>query len=213
MRGEVAYLKFLAFPMDPGMAQAVREFLIGPAAQAKAVVIDAREHRGGTLLVMDALLPLLYRSARTLLRMDTRSDAHDPAMTPASATLVRQASEPSLVRHDHRVLPDREHRSLHGVPVLMLTSGRTASAAEHLALALQRSGRGVLIGETTAGAGHFGGPVTLGRFEVFIPIGRTYDPNSGQDWEGRGIEPDIRVPQDRALDHARQYLATRGVAL
>ena len=66
----------------------------------------------------------------------------------------------------------------------------------------------VLIGEHTAGANHFGGFEPLGQgFAVFLPVGRTIDPDTGKDWEGAGIEPDIIVPADQALDEALRRLA------
>ncbi|KRA20730.1 S41 family peptidase [Lysobacter sp. Root604] len=84
-----------------------------------------------------------------------------------------------------------------------LTSKRTRSAGEHFALALQRTHRGTLIGERTAGANHFGGIEPIGAgLAAFIPVGRTYDPDTGKDWEGVGIVPDIEVPADEALAKA-----------
>ena len=212
LRGEAAYLRFLSFPFHAGMATAVRSFLIGPGAAAKAVVLDLRDHRGGTLLVMDALLPLLYAEPRRLLRMDTRSDAIEPGRGASGPTLQRQPSPQELVRQDHIVEPDSEHRSLQGVPVVALISAATVSAGEHLAMALKASGRGYLIGERTAGAGRFGGPVQVGRFEAWIPIGRTYDPQTGQEWEGTGVEPHLRVPKEQAIEAARVHLSRLGVA-
>lgn len=204
-------MRFLSFPMHAGMAHAVRSFLIGAGAAAKAVVLDLREHRGGALLVMDAMLPLLFAERRTLLRMDTRSDVFEAGRGPSGPTIERRPSPPELVRQDHVVTPDPEHRRLHGVPVIALISARTVSAGEHLAMALRVSGRGVLIGEKTAGLGRFGGPVQIGRFEAFIPIGRTYDPTSGEEWEGTGVTPHLLVPPDRSVEAARTHLAEKGI--
>ena len=35
-----------------------------------------------------------------------------------------------------------------------------------------------------------------------IPIGRTFDPVTGADWEGVGVAPDVAVPAVQALDEA-----------
>ena len=84
--------------------------------------------------------------------------------------------------------------------VYLLTSNRSASAAEHFALALKSTGRATLIGEATAGANHFGGPQPLNdHFAVWMPIGRTYDIKTGKDWEGDGIAPDIQADPRQAL--------------
>jgi C-terminal processing protease CtpA/Prc len=199
MIGDVAYLRFNEFPEEPGTAQAARRFLISHA-DAKAVIIDSRPNRGGGLGVMDAILPLLYAKKTHLLRMDTRASADAEGPLKGWPTLVRQSSPPSVVSRDHLVTPDRTETRLQRTPVYYLTSGRTASAAEHLALAFKRTHRAILIGETTRGADHFGGLVPIGeRFAAFVPVGRTYNPQTGWDWEGRGVAPDIAAPADDAL--------------
>ena len=92
----------------------------------------------------------------------------------------------------------------------MLTSGASASAAEHVALAMKHSGRGVLVGAPTAGANHFGRGEDLGGgYGAFIPVGRTYDPVTGKDWEGEGVLPDVAVAPADALVRA---LTELGVA-
>ena len=81
-----------------------------------------------------------------------------------------------------------------------MVSNKTASAGEHFALALKASGRAELIGEPTAGANHFGGPAELDEhFHVWMPVGRTYDIKTGQDWEGSGVSPDVPADPKRAL--------------
>ena len=79
----------------------------------------------------------------------------------------------------------------------------TGSAAEHFALALKRTARATLIGSATYGANHFGGDQDIGGdFTAFIPVGRTYNPETGEDWEGKGVAPDIDVPPGEALIEA-----------
>lgn len=199
MIGNTAYLRFNEFPDDPGTAQAARSFLLSHA-DAEAIVIDARANRGGGLLVMDAILPLLYASKADLVRMDTRAAVDDGGPLRTSPTLVLQPSSPLVVSRDHVVTPDPAEKRLQRTPVYYLVSGRTASAAEHLALALKRTHRAVLVGEATAGADHFGFLQPMGtRFAAFIPVVRTYDPLTGWDWEGKGVAPDVAVPADEAL--------------
>jgi C-terminal processing protease CtpA/Prc len=210
MIGDVAYLRFNEFPDDPVVASSARGFLLANAG-ARAVIIDARPHRGGGLRVMDAILPLLYAQPTRLVRMDTRAAVAAEGPLQDGPTLIRQASAPTVVSRDHVVTPDRAERRLQSVPVYYLTSRRTASAAEHLALAFKRTHRAMLIGETTRGAGHFGGLSTIAeRFAAFVPVGRTYDPDTGWDWEGKGVAPDVRVPADDALGEALRRAALAG---
>jgi hypothetical protein len=208
MIGKVAYLRFSLFPDDPETSARARRFLLDHA-DAQAVIIDSRTNHGGGLTVMDAILPLLYAKPETLVRMDTRASAAEGG--PDFKSLVRQPSPPSVVRFDHHVVPDTTERRLQSVPVYYLTSSRTASAAEHLALAFRHTHRAVQIGETTRGAGHFGGRPPVGaRFAAFIPVGRTYDPDTGWDWEGKGVAPDIAVPAGQALAEALKRAKAAG---
>jgi hypothetical protein len=43
---------------------------------------------------------------------------------------------------------------------------------------------------------------------AFIPVGRTIDPDTGADWEGVGIEPDIACAPEEALDEAMRRATT-----
>jgi C-terminal processing protease CtpA/Prc len=49
-----------------------------------------------------------------------------------------------------------------------------------------------------------------GIYAAFIPVGRTFDPDTGEGWEGVGVKPDIAVVADKALDEA---LHRSGVSL
>jgi C-terminal processing protease CtpA/Prc len=99
----------------------------------------------------------------------------------------------------HSAIPGPD-TPLRKAKVYLLVSNRSASAAEHFALALKSTGRATLIGEATAGANHFGGGEPLNdHFAVWMPVGRTYDIETGKDWEGLGIAPDIAVDPKQAL--------------
>ena len=68
---------------------------------------------------------------------------------------------------------------------------------------MKRTGRATIVGEPTAGAGHYGGFRPIGEhFAAFIPVGRTFDPDTGEDWEGDGVAPDVAVPAAAALAEA-----------
>ncbi|MCB1608650.1 MAG: PDZ domain-containing protein, partial [Xanthomonadales bacterium] len=60
------------------------------------------------------------------------------------------------------------------------------------------------VGATTRGAGHFGSlrEFADGQLTVFLPVGRTYEPSSGKDWEGSGIAADVPVAASQALARA-----------
>jgi C-terminal processing protease CtpA/Prc len=122
-------------------------------------------------------------------------------MPDAKLRLVKGPA--GVVRREHYVVPAVAASGLRTAKVYLLTSNRTASAAEHLALSLKRTGRATLIGETTRGAGHYGGVNDLPHgYAVFVPVGRTFDPDTNQGWETVGVKPNVEVPADKALDEA-----------
>lgn len=96
--------------------------------------------------------------------------------------------------------------------VYILTSNRTFSGAEEFTYNLKNLKRATIIGETTGGGAHPGGGVRLGdHFGAFIPSGRAINPITKTNWEGTGVEPDIKVPKEQALKVA--YLAALNKSL
>jgi retinol-binding protein 3 len=88
-------------------------------------------------------------------------------------------------------------------PVYVLTSKTTFSGGEEFAYNLKTRKRATLVGETTGGGAHPGTTHRLHpHFAAFIPNGRAINPITGTNWEGCGVEPDIAVPQDQALNTA-----------
>lgn len=203
---DIAYLELLALPGDQASQEAMADFL-DQYRGARALIVDARMCPGGTLPVIDVLSSRLFDQPTHLVTMDMRIGANAQLQQDFDElpSLRRVDSEPTLARFEHWATPSTNvaDRSWADVPVYLLTN-MTASACEHLALALKVTDRATLIGNTTRGAGHFGDPRQFagGSLEVFVPVGRTYDPATGQDWERVGIEPDVAVPADQALQAA-----------
>jgi hypothetical protein len=88
-------------------------------------------------------------------------------------------------------------------PVYVLTSKDTFSGGEEFAYNLKTRQRATLVGETTRGGAHPGASYRLHpHFEAFIPVGRAINPITQENWEGRGVVPDIPVPAEQALEVA-----------
>ncbi|WP_372016619.1 S41 family peptidase [Pseudoxanthomonas sp. 10H] len=96
------------------------------------------------------------------------------------------------------------------LPLYVLGSGRTGSAAEAFAYTLKNARRATVVGEATAGAANPGQPFRLdGGYSVFVSTGSPVSPVTGRNWEGSGVQPDVEVPASEALARARQLaLAT-----
>jgi C-terminal processing protease CtpA/Prc len=196
----VAYIGFEQFPASKGSLTALREFLESHAS-ARALIIDVRTHGGGYTDEVDLLASYIFDRPTELIYEDTRAAAF--RHKPDTATLKRIAGPKGFVRQVHVAAPNAIASNLRQARVYVLTSGYTGSAAEHLTLALKQTGRATVIGETTAGMGHFGRVIELpAGFFAFIPIGRPSDPATGIGWECIGIKPHLEVPARKALETA-----------
>jgi hypothetical protein len=209
----VAYIDFQGFPGNEATVADVRKFL-DTHADARSVIIDARRNGGGGLAEMNLLFAQLFAAPTTLVVMDIRQAVEEKHGTPFGADdpLLRKVAGPAtIIRREHIVVPAAGQGALKKAKVYLLTSKNTFSAAEHLSLSLKRTRRATLVGEATGGGAHFGGMAPMGDgYAAFIPVGRTFDPDTGKSWEGTGVAPDVAVPADKALDEA---LKLAGVAM
>ena len=99
-----------------------------------------------------------------------------------------------------------------GKDVYVLTSNRTFSGAEEFAYNLKNLKRATIVGETTGGGAHPGGGHRLSEhFMAFIPTGRAISPITKTNWEGTGVEPDVKVPADQALKTAHVAALRKGL--
>ncbi len=195
----VGYIRFTAFMGTDDEVSAVRKWL-AENREAKTLIFDLRNHHGGGLAEQDEIFSYLYGKTTPLVKMAVAKDVYDSGRAPIEpgATLAFTTDGDTVVA-THSAIPG-EDTPLRKAKVYLLVSNKTASAAEHFALALQSTGRATLIGEATAGANHFGGDRVLNEhFAVWMPVGRTYDIETGKDWEGEGIAPDITVDPKQAL--------------
>lgn len=92
--------------------------------------------------------------------------------------------------------------------LVVLINGGSASASEIVAAALQEGGRAVLVGEPTFGKNTVQQTYRLdGEGALKLTVARWLTPDQ-TDFAGTGIQPDVEVPSDQALDRALEILAT-----
>ena len=190
LEGNVGYLDLRMFSPSPEArvrVDALMTFFDG----VDAMIIDLGRNGGGAGTIVTYLSAYFFREPTHLLD-----------------TFQRGMDEPSQRWTDEtvagRLRPD--------LPIFLLTSSRTGSAAESFAFGLKVTERVTIVGETTAGAGHFGNgmrPLAHG-FEMFLPVGRAYDPATGEGFEAVGVAPDVEVPYDDALNEAHAMAVDAG---
>jgi len=91
------------------------------------------------------------------------------------------------------------------VPVFLLTSKKTASAAEAVAFLLQHERNAVTIGEATVGAGNLATKYSIGQdFSLLVPTSLVKHYETEESWESKGIKPTIKTLQEDALNRAKE---------
>lgn len=178
LTGNIGYLDLRMFSGSPealDIGNAAMTFL----ANTDAIIFDIRKNRGGGDPLIQLFLSYLFKE-KTLINTFYNRDEDNYTESWTSTDI------------SGKCLPD--------IPVYVLTSGSTGSAAEEFAYDLQQLKRATIIGETTAGAGHTVGmyPISDG-FRVLVPNGRPINPVSGKDWQGVGVIPDIESQPEDAL--------------
>jgi carboxyl-terminal processing protease len=113
-----------------------------------------------------------------------------------------------VVVYQKRGEPSRTLEALgHGdtrTPLVVLVDGRTASAAEVVAGALQDRNRAVVVGGVTYGKGSVQEPSRLSDGSAIeLTVGRYLTP-SGRSVDGVGIQPDVLVADDAGAGKAEE---------
>ena len=183
LAGNIGYLKLDCFaPAEVGGATAVAamSFLSG----SDALIFDLRDNGGGSPSMIQLLTSYLV--------------AEEPVHL--NSFYVRKGDKTEQF-WTHAWVPGTR---LPAVPVFVLTSGRTFSAAEEFTYNLKNMKRATIVGENTGGGAH---PVNFHQVEGYpvgmsLPFGRAVNPITGTNWEGTGIAPDVAVPVAEALTAA-----------
>jgi len=183
LKGDVGYLRVDRF-FQADESRLPFDQAMDQLSGCRAMIIDLRENRGGGGANM--LLASYFLSERTLVN-----------------TLHFRKAEPM----EFWAGPSTR-AAFTKVPVYILVSGTTFSAAEGLAYGLQQRGRAVLVGETTKGGANPNRFFPVGQgLELSLSVGRTVNPVSGTNWEGVGVRPDVAVPASQALEKALALVA------
>ncbi len=116
---------------------------------------------------------------------------------------IIQGGRDTLVRYTD---PKRTDFKLN-MPVYILSSNYTFSAAEDFIMGLQHAQRAIIVGDTTGGGAHPRGAFNIGQgFVAIIPVARHPE---NVDWEGIGVRPDVPIASEEALAQARCSIFTR----
>lgn len=178
----IGYIAITGFAEAPGYETAVVAAL-KTVEQARAVIIDLRANHGGS----SGMSHFIF--------------SHFLGATPVPTINVRRRDGALIHRRSLAQVPGPRRPD---VPLYVLTSRQTASAAEEFCFVLRNLGRATLVGSRTAGAGRMVTRVPVGHgFVAGISITSVTDPVSGREWETVGVQPHIDVAPADALEVAR----------
>ena len=126
-----------------------------------------------------------------LLDVRGNSGGYDPNILPTFLRGQWNTADYYVIDRDAKRLVPPVYKPL---PVVLLTNSGTASNAEALALKFRAHSIGPIVGETTAGMASGGAAaVRLSDGSMLWFTERAIESLDGKSYEGRGVEPDVRV--------------------
>jgi len=176
----IGYLKLNSFP-DVSICRSTAVAAMASLNHADAIIFDLRDNRGGDPEMVKFIAAYLF---------DHPEYMYSPRESPTEKSWT-QSPVPG------NRLADK--------PVYVLTSRTTWSGAEQLSYDLKMLKRATLVGETTRGGAHAGVFYRIDdHFGMGIPEVKVVNPFSKADWEGVGVEPDVKVTAADALETAQR---------
>ncbi|GGK79549.1 interphotoreceptor retinoid-binding protein [Rufibacter glacialis] len=184
--GNIGYLPLNGFVEHVEEAKPIIASALGFLANTSAIIIDLRENRGGYPGMVSQLESYFFKEKTRMNDLVNRSNRDttfyyaDPAKTDG-LTL--------------------------SMPIYILTSKKTFSAAEDFSYAMQHAKRAILVGEVTGGGAHPTKPFSVGQgFIISIPFARSLNSVTQTDWEGTGVIPDFKIEATKALLKAQELV-------
>lgn len=184
----IGYVKFDAFA-DPSICGPTVVAAMNFLAHVDAIIFDLRENGGGDPKMVAMISTYLFDKPTHLNDLYNREKDFT---------------------QQYWTLPFVPGTTLANKPVYLLTSKTTFSGAEEFTYNLKNLKRATIVGETTGGGAH---PVSGHRiddhFAIGVPFARAINPISKTNWEGTGVEPDVKVNAADALQKAEELAGAK----
>jgi retinol-binding protein 3 len=186
--GNIGYIVFHGFS---GFVNEARPIISGAfrfLSNTNALIIDLRENGGGSPNMVSQIESYFF-----------------PQKTHLNDIVYRSLGKTEEFWAD----PAKAEGTILKMPVYILTSRSTYSAAEDFTYGMQSIKRAIVVGDTTGGGAHPARPFPVGQgFVAVIPHARSLNPYTHTDWEGTGVRPDIPVAANKALQAAQMAFQT-----
>lgn len=180
LKNNVGYFKLNSFP-DASVCGARAASAMAELNHADAVIFDLRDNRGGFPEMTALIASYLFDHPEYWYNPRENTTEHSWTNSPVPGN------------------------SLADKPVYILTSRTTISGAEQFAYDLKMLKRATLVGERTAGAAHAGAFFRIDdHFGMGITEVEAINPFSKSNWDGVGVEPDVKADAADALNTAER---------
>lgn len=184
----IGYIEFTNFSKPSPAVRKTVHAAMQFVANADALIIDLRNNFGGNGQTAGEILSYFF-SAKTLISKD-----FNRIENKWTDNYIENKKE---ITHGLRL----------SMPIYILTSRRTFSAAEGFAYTLQIFQNAVVVGDTTRGSTHVTRSFSLGNgFVGFIPFLRGENALTKTDLEGIGVIPQIATNESSSLMKAQSVI-------
>jgi hypothetical protein len=180
--GNIAYLRLDSFKnLDYAKETAIA--IMKLLSNSEAIILDLRFNHGGNGNMVHFLSSYFFENK-----------------TQLNSLYFRKADSLALAWTN----PNVPGEKLLKQKLFILTSKNTTSAAEAFTCTMKNYKRATIVGEYTRGAGHWVESYQFPDLGIFleIPVARPINPVTNTGWEGKGIEPDVKISGDKALQEA-----------
>lgn len=188
--GNIGYINFWGFANVTKEAKQRVHNILASISDTHALIIDLRENGGGSS-EMVAFMSSYFLPGKVHLN----SFYHRP--TNSTQTFYTS--------------PKKQLTTLNTLPLFILTSAQTFSAAEEFAYNLKHLQRATIIGEKTKGGANPWQWFELSEdYRVAIPVSKAINPITQTNWEKVGVIPDCEINMDqKEIAHAMALSAIK----
>ncbi|MFC2086137.1 S41 family peptidase [Bacteroidota bacterium] len=182
LAGNIGYLKLNEFASERASETAIAA--IGFLTYSDAIIIDIRNNNGGCSEMTKIIGSYFF------------SDDYPQEFS----SIYNRITDKIYTYKTQTYVPGKR---LVNTDLYILVSEKTFSAAEAFAYDLKHLKRATIVGERTRGGAHATKTLIVNDYFVIdMPFARAINPITKSNWEGTGVEPDIKCEANDALQKA-----------
>ena len=180
LEGNIGYIDFWGFDQVTAESKEVVFTAMKFVSNANALLIDLRNNGGGSGEMVQLISSYFLKPSTHLNSIYSRE---------------------TQTQRDFYTIQVEKGASLQSMPIFILVSSETFSAAEEFAYNLKHLNRAILIGETTKGGANpwMYYPLDKG-FRIGIPMAKAINPITRSNWEAIGVKPNVIAKHDTTFD-------------